>query len=151
MVPHCAARGAYRGGVGRERDLWSGTAERAGGEVAVAGDGGVAAAGALDLVLQSCRGGRLDGVLAGEAAREARTVEGQRDRHAPLCAIPSAQLDGRIRTGPLTTSHSPPVDGYFRDISAIRTDHHHVAVNNTNFSVLVVGMFHSSFNVTASA
>src|SRR5215207_9526125 len=128
VVPHRVARGARRDGIVRQRDLWSGTAERAGGEVGAAVDGGIAATASLDLVLQSCRRDRLDGILAGEAAREARAVEGQPHCHGPLRAVPYAQLDGRIRLGPRTAPPRPPVDWHFRNISAVRARRHHVAL-----------------------
>ncbi len=110
------------------RDLWSGTAERASGQVAAPVHGGGATAPALDRVLQCCRGDGLDRILAGAPTRAARTVEGQRHCYDPLCAVASAQLDGRRRIEPRTAPPRPRVGGHYGDPSAVRTDRHDVAL-----------------------
>ncbi len=128
LVPLRATQRAHRGGGVRGRDLWSGTAERASGQVAAPVHGGGATAPALDRVLQCCRGDGLDRILAGAPTRAAWTVEGQRHCYDPLCAVASAQLDGRRRIEPRTTPPRPRVGGHYGDPSAVRTDRHDVAL-----------------------
>lgn len=110
------------------RDLWSGTAERAGGEVGATVHGGVATATYIDRVLYRCRRGRLDGIPAGEAVRQARTVKGQPARHGPLRAVPSSRLDGRIRIKPRAASPRPRIGRRFGNILDVRTGRHVIGV-----------------------
>src|SRR5215204_4014145 len=89
---------------------------------------GLATTTALDRVVQSCRGDRLYGLLAGEPSRLARTVEGQLDRYGPLRAVASAELDGRQRIRPRPASHRLRIPGRPGGTVDVRACSHDVAV-----------------------
>src|SRR5215207_5638331 len=141
LVPRCALRRARRDGGVCQRDLWSCASKRAGGEMAAAVHGGVATTTAIDRVVQSCRGDRLYGLLAGEPSRLARAVEGQLDRYGPLRAVASAELDGRQRIRPRPASHRPRFCGHPGDTTDVRAYSHDVALQRHRIQRAAGGTF----------